>query len=1042
MAAKWVTEQNTGGTPSTSYFPAVDGVKQLPDGTLIQLLYDAGTGNLSLYYSTDHVTQNLIWAIGNTFGQAGGGGVTLCIDSSSNIYVVGQSLNQGPQVQCFIKGAGYTWTVKPPINIANLQTRIGWCTARWVNTTGGTGHAGHIVMVIWGSIAQGQGAEAFVLDAGIAQAGVGTLLVGSYPTSPLANSGFAIGDLCLSPDCTDANPGATSGIATQYLNYGGSYVVQVVAWSVSASGVLTASQIGTFPVPPGISTSKVRCLRVGSGLWGCFSISATSHAGVYYWQAVQVSGGVVSAPVDSGAVANLPSNTTGSGSSLWDGFADPIIPNQAWVLALETATNSTVVRLGCVFGGGAPTWAAAVTVDDTLFELPGATAHTVYDLRVVRQPSISKVDYQEIVQDVVSGVSNYAYIGDYGVFASLPAAMSQTSPLNGGFGDGSQGFTFQATWNPTDGSNQNAYALRIKQAGSPTYLYFNASSNSLQVGIVWNACSTAPGGTTSAGVPPGLLTNGLSYNWSMAGQSVSGLQGPFASDFTVTCRVDIALVVTEPSGQVITATPVVGWVATPAPGCVQIAYRVIMYDQAQFTAGGFTPGSGPSIWDSGVVQASASSVQSGALTVNLTTYRAYVQVTQTGGQTSLWAYSGFTLFLDTPATPTLTLVNGYDPNGIPAVLLNVATSDNLLSAAQSSFEAQGGIVGWAALTNCTINQVFGLASDGNAAMAMSATAGGAMTAVTPSGTSGIPVLGGQQMTAMAAVMAVTNAENAHIGINWFKANGTASSHPSDTGSTIVDSTSAWQQMTCSVVAPADAAYAQIVVVTTGAGAHDTHLIDSVSLVFGTSTVWTIGGFIGSQLASIFRSDDGGATYAPIRFSSIALTVPQQTATLYDYEAVPGAPTQYVADISALGTPSPVSTVAPITPTITHHWLIDPLIPANSVLIVSLTEPWEITSSEPGAPYFALGRSDPWVVSDVISLDVLKLDLLFPTLAMYTAFRKLRGLQRTLLLKSAMEVRQWYGRFQGDLVVDLYNPVPGQTSNIREGKVTYYETAAP
>jgi hypothetical protein len=38
------------------------------------------------------------------------------------------------------------------------------------------------------------------------------------------------------------------------------------------------------------------------------------------------------------------------------------------------------------------------------------------------------------------------------------------------------------------------------------------------------------------------------------------------------------------------------------------------------------------------------------------TYRAYVQITQLGGQTSAWAYSGFVINCTPPSTPTLTAV--------------------------------------------------------------------------------------------------------------------------------------------------------------------------------------------------------------------------------------------------------------------------------------------------------------------------------------------------------------------------------------------------
>jgi hypothetical protein len=77
----------------------------------------------------------------------------------------------------------------------------------------------------------------------------------------------------------------------------------------------------------------------------------------------------------------------------------------------------------------------------------------------------------------------------------------------------------------------------------------------------------------------------------------------------------------------------------------------VVYTAAQYGVGGFTPGTSPSTWDSGVVGTSTASADSAVLTNAV--YRFYVQITQTGGQTSAWQFSAFTINTTPPSTPTL-----------------------------------------------------------------------------------------------------------------------------------------------------------------------------------------------------------------------------------------------------------------------------------------------------------------------------------------------------------------------------------------------------
>ena len=122
--------------------------------------------------------------------------------------------------------------------------------------------------------------------------------------------------------------------------------------------------------------------------------------------------------------------------------------------------------------------------------------------------------------------------------------------------------------------------------------------------------------------------------------------------------------VTAPSGSIGTADPLVTWTVALARGAQQTSYRVVIYTSAQYTAGGLTPGSGPSVYDSAQQGSSfAFSLDLSAIPVvlpNWTSYRCYVQVTETGGQFSAWAYASFTTSYTVPGTPSVTVVGGTD----------------------------------------------------------------------------------------------------------------------------------------------------------------------------------------------------------------------------------------------------------------------------------------------------------------------------------------------------------------------------------------------
>jgi hypothetical protein len=284
------------------------------------------------------------------------------------------------------------------------------------------------------------------------------------------------------------------------------------------------------------------------------------------------------------------------------------------------------------------------------------------------------------------------YAGSIGMVADTATPLSPTLgfPNNAAAAELATTPTFTWMYANTDGSSQAGWAFRMKIAGAANYSYWNLSTLAWQSTIVWNT-----GGVGSYTFPAASFVDGNIYNWSVATQSTWGLQGIFATDFSVTAQVGPVVTVTGPTGifEEVSTAPVVTWTAAIPGGASQIAWQVRTFSIAQYNAVGFLPSISPATDDSGVTSGSATSYQV-QTALPPTTYQSYVAVTETGPLTSGWtAYTSYLVAVDEPATPSLTAVVSTDPaTGVPVISLAVQGIDNLLSAVDASFET--GLGSW------------------------------------------------------------------------------------------------------------------------------------------------------------------------------------------------------------------------------------------------------------------------------------------------------------------------------------------------------------
>jgi hypothetical protein len=227
-----------------------------------------------------------------------------------------------------------------------------------------------------------------------------------------------------------------------------------------------------------------------------------------------------------------------------------------------------------------------------------------------------------------------------------------------------------ATYEPTDSWAMSAYALRLKVSGG-AYAYL---AGTLQTTIAWNPLTANPFATFTVTIPANTLRNGLTYYLSIATQESGALlDGPFASDISFTTTPAPVVTITAPGSVAVgTATPTVSWTVLYG-GSASWASHTVIIESGAF---GTVPGSGTSVYSSGVVSSSATSAVSGTLP-QPGLYCVFVQATQTGGQVSAWDSQVFVCEATAPPTPTwVSATAGNDPTtGAPRAVLVISTAD-------------------------------------------------------------------------------------------------------------------------------------------------------------------------------------------------------------------------------------------------------------------------------------------------------------------------------------------------------------------------------
>lgn len=329
---------------------------------------------------------------------------------------------------------------------------------------------------------------------------------------------------------------------------------------------------------------------------------------------------------------------------------------------------------------------------------------------------------------------------------------------------------------------------------------------------------------------------------------------------TVTYRVRPSVSISDPTGNLATASPTVTWTYSQSDGDVQASADYKIFTASDVASPSFNPDKSTPTYSGSVQGDLTSFVLPDTLATN--SYQIYVRVWSGVGAVSQWANKSFSVEAPHPGVPTVTATGNSSDS---KATLTIQDTSNLLSAVQA--DAESGDRDEYTATNCTFAkssaQIFGT--------------GTASYLMTSSGTSDMSITSdyfaiapSKAVTLRAQALADTGVGRTNsLTLDFFDSDFASTGSAITGSSTDVDSD--WTEIIVNGTTASTAMYAKLTYkITAPAGASEKHYVDHLGVMYGTDSSWTPGGHTSRNL---FDSEVGGSpddnTFSPSAGTTIS-----------------------------------------------------------------------------------------------------------------------------------------------------------------------------
>jgi hypothetical protein len=541
-------------------------------------------------------------------------GLTLCVDPSDNIYVVGASgfLTGTITAQAWQKVSG-SYVQRTALN-ATMPAYSGGVLNNFASAYLST--SGNYVMVYGSHTAStGSSTQTFyaLLSATVLLAGSGTLAVST--ASPAIGPVFVT-----SSDLVDyPNPTGTGlDIATYTAQY-----VSVLTYGTNdqtaAADVTVAS--GTTNAAP-MNTSRITISQNPNSRARVVPIpSQNARAEIAAGQVVvrNFSNSVI-ASVDLTTVASFPNNV--ADLATWDAIYDPA-SNKIWVYYLDTANNRRLMRTAVSL-----TTLAGTNEEIQISAAVGGVGTSNLAIRLPRG-AVNERRLRIAVANNASGTLSTVYVADTLNVAPDAPTLNAVSGFDAGT---SKAFTWTSSdVNTTDA--QTAYQLQI--------INVSTSATAFDTGKVTS-------GTSSFTLPASSISNSGSYQWKVRTYDKSDTVGPYSANSAFT---------TAAGGTVTITTPATDNAAGINTANVPITWSVSGATQAQYRLRVVRTSDGVQMSDTGFVVSAATTANAMGLATGVE-YRVEVTIKDGGGVSSNIGTRLVTSNFSSPTAPVVTLSQG------------------------------------------------------------------------------------------------------------------------------------------------------------------------------------------------------------------------------------------------------------------------------------------------------------------------------------------------------------------------------------------------